>query len=200
MTHIIFSDLDHTRAKRNLEKSQKIEKSLRDIVIQVQIASRIGHVTGSDRGHIQNDPNHVIVWNQHVIGPENENIVQDQTIVGEINEIEEIQDQIEIDRMIREKDLTIVEEHRARRKRKFMTSWWRHYDVIVLRHLFSPQLSAEELAKQRADLAQRNREKFRLYASGELDKALMVSHFVILVSHNLWVNGSNLKWPVNDLI
>ena len=50
---------------------------------------------------------------------------------------------------------------------------------------FSPQLSAEELAKQRADLAQRNREKFRLYASGELDKALMVSHFVILVSHNL---------------
>ena len=195
MTHIIFSDLDHTRAKRNLEKSQKIEKSLRDIVTQVQIASRIGHVTGSDRGHIQNDPNHVIVWNQHVIGPENENIVQDQTIVGEINEIEEIQDQIEIDRMIREKDLTIVEEHRARRKRKLMTSWWRHND-----DLFSPQLSAEELAKQRADLAQRNREKFRLYASGELDKALMVSHFVILVSHNLWVNGSNLKWPVNDLI
>ena len=58
-----------------------------------------------------------------MIGPENENIVQDQTIVGEIKEIEEIQDQIEIDRMIREKDLTIVpEEHRARRKRKFMTS------------------------------------------------------------------------------
>ena len=118
----LVSDLDHTRAKRNLEKSQKIEKSLRDIVTQVQIASRIGHVTESDRGHTQNDPNHVIVRNQHVIGPENENIVQDQTIVGVIKEIEEIQDQIEIDRMIREKDLTIVEEHPARRKRKFMTS------------------------------------------------------------------------------
>lgn len=68
-----------------------------------------------------------------------------------------------------------------------------HDDVIVMSwnrcilqsYLFSPQLSAEELAKQRADLAQRNREKFRLYASGELDKALMVSHLVILVSHNL---------------
>ena len=121
MTHI-FLDLDHTRAKRNLEKSQKIEKSLRDIVTQVQIASRIGHVTGSDLGHTRNDRNHAIVRDQHVIGPENENIVQDQTIVDGIREIEEIPGQIEIDRMIREKDLTIVEEHPARRKRKFMTS------------------------------------------------------------------------------
>merc|ERR1712131_12152 len=64
---VIVHDLDHTRAKRNLEKSQKIEKSLIDIVTQVQIASRIGHVTGSDRGHIQNDPNHVIVLNVSAI-------------------------------------------------------------------------------------------------------------------------------------
>jgi hypothetical protein len=77
-------------------------------------------VTGSDRGLIQNGPNHVIVHRnyQHVIGPENENTVQDQTIVGgEIKEIGEILDQIEIDHMIREKDLTIVEGHRARGKR-----------------------------------------------------------------------------------
>ena len=170
-------DLDHTRVKRNLEKSQKIEKSLRNIVTRVQIASRIGHVTGSDLGHTRNDRNHAIVRDQHVIGPGNENIVQDQTIVDGIKEIEEILDQIEIDRMIREKDLMIVEEHQARRqKRKCMTS---PYDVIMT-YLFSPQLSAEELAKQRADLAQRNREKFRLYASGELDKALMVSLLVII--------------------
>ena len=75
-------------------------------------------MTESDLGHIPNDPNHAIVRDQHVIGPENENIVQDRTIVDEITEIEEIHGPIEIDRMILEKDLMIEEEHQARQKRK----------------------------------------------------------------------------------
>ena len=35
--------------------------------------------------------------------------------------------------------------------------------------------TAEDLAKKRAELTKINREKFRLYASGELEKQLMVS-------------------------
>ena len=41
-------------------------------------------------------------------------------------------------------------------------------------------MTKEQREKRRADLAQRNREKFRLYATGEFETTLMVSSSLII--------------------